>query len=127
MKPLQQSPAYARKTLYAYVIGFALSIGFTLASFELAQIYIASGRTVFSQQNIALAIVTFGILQLLAQLVCFLHLNPKRDAWNFAVFLFALVVVSFVVGGSLWIMANLNYNMNAMSPAQMDSYMQNQE
>ena len=36
-------------------------------------------------------------------------------------FVFMIVTVATIVLGSIWIMANLNYNM--MSPEQVDTYM----
>lgn len=59
------------------------------------------------------AIVIFAVLQLLVQLIFFLHLGKGNDKrWNTLAFLFMIMVVLIVVIGSLWIMYNLNYNMS---------------
>jgi cytochrome o ubiquinol oxidase operon protein cyoD len=58
-----------------------------------------------------------GILQMLVQLILFLHLSTeKRPHWNTILFLFMLLICLIVVAGSLWIMSNLDYRM--MSPSQ---------
>lgn len=56
-------------------------------------------------------IFAFGIIQALIQLVFFLHLGMEsKPHWNSITFLFAVLVIIIVIGGSMWIMQNLNYN-----------------
>jgi cytochrome o ubiquinol oxidase operon protein cyoD len=64
--------------------------------------------------------------QLLVQLGLFLHMGSEpKPRWNLMATLFSLMVVIIVVGGSLWIMNNLNYNM--MSPSDTDNAIMHDE
>jgi cytochrome o ubiquinol oxidase operon protein cyoD len=46
------------------------------------------------------------------QLYFFLHLDgSKEQSWNVMAMLFTVVIVAIVVGGSIWIMIELNQNM----------------
>lgn len=58
--------------------------------------------------------VIFGlaIIQGLVQLIFFMHLGiESKPRWNVVSFAFLVIVMIIVVGGSIWIMNNLNYNM----------------
>jgi cytochrome o ubiquinol oxidase subunit IV len=56
-------------------------------------------------------VFAFGIVQALIQLVFFLHLGMEsKPHWNSMTFLFAVLVIIIVIGGSMWIMQNLSYN-----------------
>ena len=102
------------RTLISYITGFVLSLALTLTAYLLvSQHVLASGPLVT-------AIAVLAIVQLLVQLVLFLHLGSEpKPRWNLVVSLFAALVVVIVVFGSLWIMNNLNYH---MSPANTDKY-----
>lgn len=59
-------------------------------------------------------ITIFGlaVLQGLIQLIFFMHLClESKPHWNTITFLFMVIVILIVVGGSLWIMSNLDYNL----------------
>jgi len=91
-------------TLRAYVIGFILSIVLTMAS------YFIVANHVLGNEVIVATIVGLGSVQVFVQLLCFLHLGTEsKPRWNLLVFLFMVLVLAIVVGGSLWIMNNLNY------------------
>ena len=95
-----------KKTLKSYIIGLVLSLIFTCISF-----YIVMNH-VFSKSGLYLGVSVLAIAQLIAQVVFFLRMTHKKDGnWNLMPFLFSIVIVSVLVGGSLWIMYNLNYNM----------------
>jgi cytochrome o ubiquinol oxidase operon protein cyoD len=65
------------------------------------------------QPSIAVAIVVLA--QMGVHLVFFLHINTGPDNPNNVMALaFGLMIVFLVIGGSLWIMANLNHNMMPM-------------
>lgn len=99
-----------------YTIGFALSVGLTLAA------YYVVVNDVFARRELVAAIVGLAVAQLLVQLFFFLHLGKEsKPRWNLIVFMFMLMVVGIVVIGSLWIMDNLDYNM--MPGHQMDEKM----
>lgn len=93
-------------TTQSYVAGFILSILLTLVAYELVTMHIMSGT------EAVVAIMVLALLQLLTQVVFFLHLsNRSRARWNLTAFVFTALLVIILVVGSLWIMSNLNYNM----------------
>lgn len=113
--------------LQSYMIGYALSIAFTLAAYMLVVRHVVSDHTFIPHNLLILVVVTLAIAQLIVQLVFFLHLGRKSgSSWNLIAFLYTTLLVVFLVGGSLWIMYHLNYNMTHMPPAQVDAYMVNQ-
>ena len=93
-------------TLVSYVVGFVLSIVFTLLAYILVSAHIFTGG-----EAIAI-IILLAIGQLLVQLVFFLHLSKKSHArWNLTAFVFSAVLVVILVVGTIWIMSNLSDNM----------------
>jgi len=100
-----------RRAIGSYISGFVLSVVFTLIPY-----YIVVNH-LFGAQGLVIATVIFGVIQLLVQVVFFLHLNKKsKPHWNMVVFFYTLLIVAFLVIGSLWIMYHLNYNMMGVSP-----------
>jgi len=99
------------KAMRSYVTGFVLSVILTLIP------YFIVVNHLFGSSSLMYAVVIFGLLQLVVQVVFFLHLHRKsRPHWNLVVFIFTLVIVFILVLGSLWVMNNLNYNMIDASP-----------
>lgn len=95
-----------RKTLGVYLVGFILCLIVTIAAFVIV------GQRMFSPHMMMISVSILAIVQLFIQVKCFLRLNMSQDGmWNTMSFIFALLIVAVVVGGSLWIMANLNYYM----------------
>lgn len=95
-----------KKTLSSYIMGLFLSLILTVCSF-----FIVAQHT-FSTENIFITIAILAILQLIAQVVFFLRMNASEEGrWNLMPFLFTILIVAVIAGGSLWIMYNLNYNM----------------
>lgn len=95
----------------SYVTGFAVSLVLTLAAFGLVMGY-TQGALDISKGLLTLSIVVLAALQLGVQLVYFLHLGQEsKPRLNLISFLFMLLVLVVIVAGSLWIMANLDYNM----------------
>jgi cytochrome o ubiquinol oxidase operon protein cyoD len=93
-------------SMQSYTVGFALSLGLTLASFGA----VMSGA-IPPQLRLA-AIVLLAVAQLLVQLVWFLHLGPRPgQRSSSAIFLCTVGVIAIVVAGSLWVMHNANINM----------------
>lgn len=93
-----------------YTIGLVLSLLLTLASFGMVWLYL--GAASIPALAVAAAVVTLAITQLLVQMVFFLHLGGEWRLWNVTALLFSALIIVFVVGGSLWIMAHLEHNMN---------------
>lgn len=100
----------------SYSIGFGLAIIFTLAAF----LTVTSGW--FSQGAAITIISLLAVVQLIVQLVFFLHLGRDKVKWKASAFYTMLLILILIVGGSLWIMYNLDYNM-MMSPEAMEQYM----
>lgn len=99
-------------SILSYSAGFGLSIIFTLAAFWAVQIHLDSHHTFPSDTLLIAIIMGLAVVQLVIQLVFFLHMgSEKRPRWDLAAFLFMLLVIVIVVFGSLWIMKNLDYHM----------------
>lgn len=90
-----------------YASGFILSLLFTLVAYVIVDYKMATPYTLY------ILVGAFALLQALVQVICFLRLNTTRqeNRWNFISFLFTVLVIFILVGGCLWIMYNLNYNM----------------
>jgi cytochrome o ubiquinol oxidase subunit IV len=94
------------KSVRPLTLGLFISLIFTLAS------YFAVTKQLFVGWPLVAVIVAFGSLQATAQLFYFLHLGlESKPRWNLVTFLFMLLILIVVVGGSMWIMYNLNYHM----------------
>jgi cytochrome o ubiquinol oxidase subunit IV len=95
--------------LLGYFIGLGLALLFTAVSFFIA------GTDMVWQPSIPVAIIVLAIAQMGIHLVFFLHITTGSDNTNNVMALaFGILIVVLVVGGSLWIMANLNNNMMPM-------------
>jgi cytochrome o ubiquinol oxidase subunit IV len=92
-----------------YVAGLGLAILLTATSFFVA------GTDLVWQPSIPVALVVLAIAQMGVHLVFFLHITTGPDNTNNVLALaFGVLIVVLVIGGSLWIMANLNNNMMPM-------------
>jgi cytochrome o ubiquinol oxidase operon protein cyoD len=92
-----------------YLTGLALAVLLTATSFFVA------GTDLVWQPSIPVAIIVLAIAQMGVHLVFFLHITTGPDNTNNVMALaFGLLIVFLVIGGSLWIMANLNHNMMPM-------------
>jgi cytochrome o ubiquinol oxidase subunit IV len=95
--------------LLGYVVGLGLAILLTVTSFFVA------GTDLVWQPSIPVALVVLAIAQMGVHLVFFLHITTGADNTNNVLALaFGLLIVFLVIGGSLWIMSNLNHNMMPM-------------
>lgn len=105
----------------SYVIGFVSSIVLTLVAYA-----IATNGSVSAHLAIAL-IAVLAAAQCAIQLIIFLHLGQEfKPRWKLAAFTLMLAIVVIIVGGSWWIMDNLNYRM-MRSPAQEQEYVKGQD
>lgn len=115
-----ETPDTGQVTAHSYIAGFVLSVGLTLAAYALVVQGSLTGNALLA------AVVGLALMQLVVQLVFFLHLGRGTQArWNLLVFWFALIVVIILVFGSLWIMQNLNYHMG--SPEEVDRHLMEEE
>ena len=92
-----------------YLVGLGLAILLTATSFFVA------GTDLVWAPSIPVALVVLAIAQMGVHLVFFLHITTGPDNTNNVLALaFGVLIVVLVLGGSLWIMANLNHNMMPM-------------
>ncbi|HEV2613302.1 MAG TPA: cytochrome o ubiquinol oxidase subunit IV [Gammaproteobacteria bacterium] len=106
--PVTENYGTSPKTLSAYIIGLFLSLLLTVIAFLLV------GKHMLSNSSLYIAVSILAVIQFCVQSLCFLRLNAGPEGrWNLYPFMFAVFVVFVVIGGSLWIMYNLNYNMMA--------------
>lgn len=86
-------------------LGYTLSLIFIFAAYRIiVHHHLSDGALLFT-------IMGLGVLQAAIQLAFFLHLGlESKPRWNFMMFLFMVLVIIVIVGGSLWIMYQLNYN-----------------
>ena len=95
--------------LLGYLVGLGLAVLLTATSFFIA------GTDLVWQPSIPVALIVLAIAQMGVHLVFFLHITTGPDnANNVLALAFGLLIVFLVIGGSLWIMANLNHNMMPM-------------
>lgn len=107
-------------SLRAYIFGFLGSIGLTLTAYFLVSAHVGSGHEIFSHGALLFWILALAVIQLMVQLLLFLHLGrEQKPRWNLLTFASALSLILIVVLGSIWIMAHLNYN---MTPQQVHDY-----
>jgi cytochrome o ubiquinol oxidase operon protein cyoD len=96
----------AGKDMKAYVVGFVLSILFTLIPYYMVVHHTATGSALLA------AILSFAVVQMLIQVTFFLHLGRgQKPKWNLYFFISTIGIILVVVGGSIMIINNLHYNM----------------
>jgi cytochrome o ubiquinol oxidase subunit IV len=109
LAPGDEEAVSVKERVLGYVVGLALAVLLTATSFFIA------GTNLVWQPSIPVAIIVLAIAQMGVHLVFFLHITTGSDNTNNVMALaFGLLIVFLVIGGSLWIMANLNQNMMPM-------------
>jgi cytochrome o ubiquinol oxidase operon protein cyoD len=93
-------------TIASYILGFILSLIFTLIPYYLVVNHRIGGNALLA------TILAFAVAQLIIQVTFFLHLGrgPKPN-WNLFFFVSTVGIIVVVVGGSILIISNLHYNM----------------
>jgi cytochrome o ubiquinol oxidase operon protein cyoD len=90
----------------AYNIGFALSVILTVIPFALVM------HPVLPRATTLLLAVAFAVVQVVVQLVYFLHMSRSSEGgWNLVSFVFTLVILFIIVALSVWIIWSMHYNM----------------
>lgn len=90
----------------SYLIGFIVSLFLTLIPY----IVVVYGLT--SVRNTYIILTCFALLQFIVQLVFFLHIGSEEGPrFNLLSLIFTLIITVILVGGSLWVMYNMNANM----------------
>ena len=89
-----------------YTAGLAFALLLTGASFLVSQTHLLWAP------GVSAGLAVLAIAQMGVHLVFFLHIGTGSDNTNNVLALaFGVLIVTLVVSGSLWIMANLNANM----------------
>jgi len=107
-----------RRELGGYLLGFALAILLTIASFWVAHTHSIYGPA------LAVGLLVLAVAQMGIHLIFFLHITTDPDNTNNVLALaFGVLIVCLVVFGSIWVMTHLNQN---MTPASMEQLMRMQ-
>ncbi|WP_355660676.1 cytochrome o ubiquinol oxidase subunit IV [Halomonas salifodinae] len=89
----------------SYTWGLLLSLVLTLIPFGLVMTGALAGPA-----TVVVIAATAG-LQILVQLVCFMHLDRDSEGgWTLLSLAFTVLILAIVVVGSLWIMHHLHHN-----------------
>jgi cytochrome o ubiquinol oxidase subunit IV len=89
-----------------YSIGLVLAVILTVTSFW------AANTSLLWPPGVPLGLAVLAVAQMGVHLVFFIHITTGPDNTNNVLALaFGILIVTLVVAGSLWIMANLNANM----------------
>jgi cytochrome o ubiquinol oxidase subunit IV len=89
----------------SYTVGLGLAIVATIASFVVSQ------TDLLWAPGIPVGLLVLAIAQIGVHLVFFLHLGSGSESTNNILALaFGVIIVFLVIGGSIWIIANLNEN-----------------
>ena len=101
---VDQSPGSGSFASYSAGLAFALLL--TGASFAVSQTHLLWAP------GVSAGLAVLAIAQMGVHLVFFLHIGTGSDNTNNVLALaFGILIVTLVIAGSLWIMANLNANM----------------
>jgi len=94
-------------SIRACVSGFTLAMLLTAAAFGLVMFGGGLGSRV-----VLIGIFSAAAVQILVHLRFFLHLDGSSSArWNVMALVFTILILALYVGGTLWIMFNLNARM----------------
>jgi len=87
-------------------LGLVLSLILTFAAYR-----IVTEQHLFGH-SLILTLYGLAMGQAIVQLIFYLHIGLEtKPHWNIITFLFTLLVTIIVIGGSLWIMSTLNYQL----------------
>ncbi len=91
------------RSLRPVIIGFVLSVLCTVGAYFIAV------EPIFRPTEYLVGIAALGFFQIVGQVIFFFQIGVEsKPRWNLAMFLFMALVVFLIIGGSLWIMNNLN-------------------
>ena len=103
-----------RREVGGYVLGLALAVGLTIASFWVDRTSFIYGPA------LAVALLVLAVAQMGIHLVFFLHITTDPDNTNNIMALaFGVLIVCLVVFGSIWVMVHMNQNMMPMPMEQL--------
>ena len=112
-RPYDRTPGVeheeATASYLSYSVGLGLAVLLTIASFVVSQ------TNLLWTPGIPVGLVVLAFAQIGVHLVFFLHLGSGPDHTNNILALaFGVLIVFLVIAGSIWIIANLNWNMMDM-------------
>ena len=85
---------------------FAATLIFTVSAVLFIVLGVVDGRM---NPAVTGLIAILAVAQIFVHLYYFLHMNASSEQrWNVMAFVFTVVVVAIVVGGTLWVMHNAN-------------------
>ncbi|MBU2954372.1 cytochrome o ubiquinol oxidase subunit IV [Marinobacter sp. F3R08] len=91
----------------SYTTGLILSIALTLIPFGMVM------QGGFEKTTVVMSISIMAVLQILVQLILFMHMNLKtregRESGSFV--FFTALILALLIGGSVWILYHLNLNL----------------
>jgi cytochrome o ubiquinol oxidase subunit IV len=110
-----------KRYVIQYIVGFFVALLLSVVSYLVA----TNGWFATAQAGM-MALLFLAVVQLITQLVLFLHLSIHGRGMNRVLTLaITLIMMMIIVVGSLWIMKNLDYRMGMSSEA-MNEYMKTQ-
>ena len=90
-----------------YLIGFVLSVVLTAIPF-----WLVMGKVIASPAVTAAVILAIGAVQIVVQMVYFLHMNTRvQGGWSMLALIFTTILVVILLAGSFWVMHHMNTNM----------------
>jgi len=96
-------------TYLSYTAGLGLAVLATIASFVVSQ------TDLLWPPGIPVGLIVLAFAQIGVHLVFFLHLGSGPDSTNNILALaFGVLIVFLIIGGSVWIITNLNSNLMPM-------------
>ncbi len=97
------------ESMRVYLFGYLLSLVLTVVAF------LSLETTVVWGPGIPVLLLVLAVAQMGVHLVFFLHIGTGHDSTNNVLALaFGILIVGLLVGGSMWIMYNLDHNMMNM-------------
>ncbi|MCI5052759.1 MAG: cytochrome C oxidase subunit IV family protein [Simkaniaceae bacterium] len=94
------------------IVGFLLSLGMLCVAY-----YIVGVKHLRGWEEV-LWIMGFAVIQALYQFVYFLHLGAEnKPRHGLMIFGFMILITIIIIGGTLWIMANLSYDTQIPFPS----------
>lgn len=101
----------AHGTVNGYVTGFALSAILTVIPF-----WLVMGGALGDAALTAVAVMAFGVAQIIVQMIYFLHMNARSEGgWTLMAFVFTAIIIVIAVVGSIWVMHHMNTHMMPMT------------
>jgi cytochrome o ubiquinol oxidase operon protein cyoD len=106
-------PSKDRGTSEPYIVGFILSLLFTIIPYVMVVNKLVTGHALLG------LILGIAVIQMIIQIVFFLHLGRERKPrWQLYFFGGTVIGILTVVGGSVFIMSHLHSNMSPIEVTQ---------